>query len=246
MSRDYGVLLQDKGMDLRGMYIIDPKGVVQQVTINNIAVGRSVLEALRLVEAFKVAADKGVLCPANWKTGESTLNETNEDEQHNTIREMGELQIKDLDNNTSLSFNLAMPAHIKAKHRKTTSAPAINTTTHPPAIRTTTNITTSNSKSNSATHSANNRVTLEFSDPLTGPQGRENSNEFVSVTEVATERRSGNASPTGVQKGLEALKRMSSGWATPLRSPGLNEPSPSREMTAQSATGTPTRTGYFD
>ena len=53
MSRDYGVLLEKSGMDLRGSFIIDPRGVIQQITINNIAVGRSVLESLRLVEAFQ-------------------------------------------------------------------------------------------------------------------------------------------------------------------------------------------------
>ncbi|KAF2434422.1 peroxiredoxin TSA1, partial [Tothia fuscella] len=66
MSRDYGVLVEKDGLDLRGMFIIDPKGIIQQITMNNIPVGRSVLEALRLVEAFKAVAEKGVLCPAGW------------------------------------------------------------------------------------------------------------------------------------------------------------------------------------
>jgi peroxiredoxin (alkyl hydroperoxide reductase subunit C) len=124
MSRDYGVLLEDKGMATRGMYIIDAEGIVQQVTINNIAVGRSVLEALRLVEAFKVAGEKGVLCPANRKTGEDTLEETYHDQEHDLVRQIANVQIKDLDNNTSQSFTLIMPKHIAAKAKMDSSGPA--------------------------------------------------------------------------------------------------------------------------
>ncbi|KAF2498038.1 peroxiredoxin TSA1, partial [Lophium mytilinum] len=66
MSKDYGCLIENEGLCLRGMFIIDPIGIVQQITMNNLAVGRSVLEALRLVEAFQAVIVHGVLCPANW------------------------------------------------------------------------------------------------------------------------------------------------------------------------------------
>lgn len=57
LSRDFGVLIDNRedsmfGAALRGLYIIDPKGMVRSVQINDDAVGRSVDEALRLVKAF--------------------------------------------------------------------------------------------------------------------------------------------------------------------------------------------------
>lgn len=249
MSRDYGVLLENKGMATRGMYIIDPEGIVQQITMNNIAVGRSVLEALRLVEAFKVAADKGVLCPANWKVGEETLAETYEDQEHDLIRQMAGVQIKNLDNNTSEPFQLVMPKHIEAKHKHTASAPNVESPTQATqrSRAVTQSSTANNSKRNSAGHTTNNRVTLEFSDPLAQPKGSKGtSNEFVTMAEEG--KHSGSTSPTtGMQKGIEALKKMSSGWSTPLRSPGLSGPSPIKEVKEESLTSTPgSRSGYFD
>ncbi|XP_063703314.1 peroxiredoxin-2 [Culicoides brevitarsis] len=66
ISRDYGVLLEDAGISLRGLFIIDPKGVVRQITINDLPVGRSVDETLRLIKAFKFTDEHGEVCPANW------------------------------------------------------------------------------------------------------------------------------------------------------------------------------------
>lgn len=54
ISRNYGVLLEDQGITLRGLFIIDPQGVVRQITINDLPVGRDVDETLRLVQAFQV------------------------------------------------------------------------------------------------------------------------------------------------------------------------------------------------
>lgn len=66
ISRDYGVLIEDAGISLRGLFIIDPKGVVRQITINDLPVGRSVDETLRLIKAFKFTDEHGEVCPANW------------------------------------------------------------------------------------------------------------------------------------------------------------------------------------
>ena len=52
LSRDYGVLIEEEGVALRGIFLIDPKGVLRQITINDLPVGRSVEESLRLLEAF--------------------------------------------------------------------------------------------------------------------------------------------------------------------------------------------------
>lgn len=65
ISSDYGVLL-DEGISLRGLFIIDPKQVVRQITINDLPVGRSVDETLRLIKAFQFTDKHGEVCPANW------------------------------------------------------------------------------------------------------------------------------------------------------------------------------------
>lgn len=53
ISRDYGVLIEDEGIALRGLFIIDPKGVLRQITVNDLPVGRSVDETIRLIKAFQ-------------------------------------------------------------------------------------------------------------------------------------------------------------------------------------------------
>ncbi len=69
---DYGVLL-DGGVAARGIFIIDDKGILQTYTVNNLSVGRSVDEALRLIEAYQFVAEHGEVCPANWKPGAATM-----------------------------------------------------------------------------------------------------------------------------------------------------------------------------
>ena len=54
ISKDYGVYLEDNGHTLRGLFIIDDRGVLRQITMNDLPVGRSVDETLRLVQAFQV------------------------------------------------------------------------------------------------------------------------------------------------------------------------------------------------
>merc|ERR1711964_44047 len=73
VSRDYGVLLEDEGISLRGLFIIDPTGTLRQITVNDLPVGRSVDETLRLIKAFQFVEEHGEVCPANWTPGESTI-----------------------------------------------------------------------------------------------------------------------------------------------------------------------------
>uniref|UniRef100_A0A1B6FW33 thioredoxin-dependent peroxiredoxin n=1 Tax=Cuerna arida TaxID=1464854 RepID=A0A1B6FW33_9HEMI len=63
IARDYNVLLEDDGVPLRGLFIIDPQGTVRQITVNDLPVGRSVDEVLRLVKAFQFTDKHGeVVC----------------------------------------------------------------------------------------------------------------------------------------------------------------------------------------
>lgn len=53
IAKDYGVLIEEEGIALRGLFLIDPNGIVRQITINDLPVGRSVDETLRLIDAFQ-------------------------------------------------------------------------------------------------------------------------------------------------------------------------------------------------
>ena len=67
-------ILDDEGKALRGLYLIDPDGVIVHATINNLPVGRNVDETLRLLQAFQyVQSNPDEVCPANWTPGEKTM-----------------------------------------------------------------------------------------------------------------------------------------------------------------------------
>lgn len=73
ISRSYGVLIEDEGVALRGLFIIDPKGVLRQITVNDLPVGRDVEETIRLVKAFQFTDEHGEVCPAGWQEGGKTM-----------------------------------------------------------------------------------------------------------------------------------------------------------------------------
>jgi len=73
ISRDYGVLVEEAGLALRGLFLIDPTGTVRQITINDLPVGRSVDETLRLIQAFQFVEKHGEVCPAGWTPGADTI-----------------------------------------------------------------------------------------------------------------------------------------------------------------------------
>ena len=78
ISRSFGVLVEDEtdelfGAALRGLFVIDERGIIRSYTINDANVGRSVDETLRLIKAFKYADKHGEVCPANWRPGDNTI-----------------------------------------------------------------------------------------------------------------------------------------------------------------------------
>ncbi|KAF2095465.1 thioredoxin-like protein, partial [Rhizodiscina lignyota] len=95
MSKAYGVLVEDEGIALRGRFIINPLGIIKHISINDVAVGRSVLESLRLLQAYKAEYENGVFCAANWKPGDTTLAPTQEAAQEYINEHFGELSVKD-------------------------------------------------------------------------------------------------------------------------------------------------------
>src|SRR5688572_27728250 len=70
VSNDYGVLIEDKGIALRGLFVIDPEGILRYKVIHDLNIGRSVEETLRVIQALQT----GGLCQAEWKPGQKTLN----------------------------------------------------------------------------------------------------------------------------------------------------------------------------
>ncbi|RKX26252.1 MAG: peroxiredoxin [Candidatus Zixiibacteriota bacterium] len=77
ISRDYGVLLDDT-VALRGLFLIDKEGVIRHAVINDLPLGRSVDEALRMVDALQFTEEHGEVCPANWKKGDDAMEPTAE------------------------------------------------------------------------------------------------------------------------------------------------------------------------
>ena len=69
VAQDYGVLIEEEGVALRGLFIIDPEGELKYQVVNHNDVGRSVEETLRVLQALQ----SGGLCPMNWKPGDTNL-----------------------------------------------------------------------------------------------------------------------------------------------------------------------------
>lgn len=69
VAREYGVLIEEKNIAHRGLFVIDPNGVLQYSVITALNVGRSVDETLRIVQALQT----GGLCPSDWKPGSKLL-----------------------------------------------------------------------------------------------------------------------------------------------------------------------------
>jgi peroxiredoxin (alkyl hydroperoxide reductase subunit C) len=76
ISRSYGVLLEEQGVALRALFLIDAEGVVRHALLNDLPLGRSVAEALRMVDALSFHERKGEVCPAGWSEGQEGLEAT--------------------------------------------------------------------------------------------------------------------------------------------------------------------------
>ena len=70
VARDYGVLIEERGIALRGLFVIDPEGVLRYKVVHDLNIGRSAEETLRVIQALQT----GGLCQAEWKPGQKTLN----------------------------------------------------------------------------------------------------------------------------------------------------------------------------
>jgi peroxiredoxin (alkyl hydroperoxide reductase subunit C) len=77
IAADYGVLLPG-GVALRGLFIINEKGILKHITVNDNSLGRNVEEVLRVLDAVDFSEKHGEVCPANWKKGEKAMKPSSE------------------------------------------------------------------------------------------------------------------------------------------------------------------------
>jgi len=73
IAKDYDVLMEHEGIAYRGLFLIDKGGIVRHQIVNDLPLGRSVDEALRILDALRYFEENGEVCPANWKHGKKTF-----------------------------------------------------------------------------------------------------------------------------------------------------------------------------
>ena len=78
ISEEYGVLMPEEGIAMRGLFLLDKEGVIRHQVINDLPLGRSVDETLRTLDALISFNEHGEVCPANWKTGSRRMKPTKE------------------------------------------------------------------------------------------------------------------------------------------------------------------------
>jgi peroxiredoxin (alkyl hydroperoxide reductase subunit C) len=78
IARSFHVLDEKAGIAYRGLFVIDPEGIIRYQQINDLPIGRSVSETLRILDALIFHKNHGEVCPANWKKGEKTMKANSE------------------------------------------------------------------------------------------------------------------------------------------------------------------------
>lgn len=78
ISRDFDVLKEDDGIAYRGLFLIDRNGIVRHQLVNDLPLGRSVDEVIRLLDALIFHEQHGEVCPANWTAGSKAMKPTDQ------------------------------------------------------------------------------------------------------------------------------------------------------------------------
>lgn len=78
IASNYQVLKEDEGIAYRGLFLIDQQGIIRHQLINDLPLGRSSSEALRILDALIFFEKNGEVCPANWKLGAKGMKPTTE------------------------------------------------------------------------------------------------------------------------------------------------------------------------
>jgi len=73
IAKDYGVLKEEEGIAYRGLFLIDKEGNIRHSLVNDLPLGRSIDEALRILDALIFHEKFGEVCPANWEEGKKSM-----------------------------------------------------------------------------------------------------------------------------------------------------------------------------
>ncbi len=73
IAKDYDVLMHQEGIAYRGLFLIDKEGIVRHQVVNDLPLGRSVDEAIRILDALIYFENHGEVCPANWQQGQKAF-----------------------------------------------------------------------------------------------------------------------------------------------------------------------------
>lgn len=85
-SKNYGVLNEQMGIAYRGLFLIDPEGIIRYEVVHDLSVGRSVDETLRVIQAFQHTIKTGEVCPINWTPGKDTINPKQADKYFEKVK----------------------------------------------------------------------------------------------------------------------------------------------------------------
>lgn len=77
IAKEYDVL-NEEGVAYRGLFLIDKEGIVRHQTVNDLPLGRSVIECIRMLEALQHVENHGEVCPADWNKSKHAIKPTQE------------------------------------------------------------------------------------------------------------------------------------------------------------------------
>ena len=78
IAKSFHVLKEEEGIAYRGLFLIDKEGIVRHQLVNDLPLGRSVDETLRLLDALIFHEKHGEVCPANWTSGSKAMKPTDQ------------------------------------------------------------------------------------------------------------------------------------------------------------------------
>ena len=74
ITRNFGVMIEEEGLALRGTFVIDPEGTIKVAEVHDLGIGRAAGELVRKVQAAQYqATHDGEVCPASWKPGDENI-----------------------------------------------------------------------------------------------------------------------------------------------------------------------------
>ena len=74
ITRNFGVMIEEEGLALRGTFVLDPQGVIKVMEVHDLGIGRDASELKRKIQAAQyIAKNPGQACPAKWKEGDAAL-----------------------------------------------------------------------------------------------------------------------------------------------------------------------------